>query len=95
MENIRTWFVNALIIIGAFWGGYQYMEAHYASASEVSQIKEELHAKIRTDKAFQIRERLWKLEDKYPGISKGKAPREVLDIYRQMKTELEGLEKSK
>ena len=60
-------------------------------AAEVKKIGYRLDQKIQQDRVDSLQERLWKLEDRYPDLTK--MPQEIKDEYRKLKSEKETLEK--
>jgi hypothetical protein len=55
---------SVLILIGAIFGGYFYIEHRFALADELEKTKQRLDQKISQDRSNWIQERLWKMEDR-------------------------------
>ena len=69
-----------LVILGAFFGSYRYIDTRYALCADVTQtqraiqkLEERLDQKILYDKLQAIQERIWKIEDR-----SGKEPKDEL-----------------
>lgn len=77
--------------LATLWGGASFVDTRYAHAPDVVKIEFRLEQKILTDRASQIQQRLWKIEDRY-STDLFEAPAMVKEEYRQLKEELADLD---
>lgn len=82
---------GAATIIGALYGGGTFVDNRYAHQGDVQLISMRLEQKVLTDRASQIQQRIWKIEDRY-GSDLKEAPETVKEEYRQLKMELNDLD---
>lgn len=86
-----------MILIGTAFGVYFYFESRYALAEELEKTKSRLEYKIKTDQAQSIRDRMWKLDDRYqnkPMPSEVKEEkRKLSDDYNRLNVILNEMEK--
>ena len=74
----------ATILSSAF-----FIDARYAQSAEVQLIEQRLDQKIIQDRADNLQQRIWKLEDRFGSESKMK--QEIKDEYRQLKEDVQKL----
>lgn len=55
---------GALTLIGTIIGGVFFVETRYASAADMKVLRDDLDYKIMSDESYQIRQRVWELEDR-------------------------------
>ncbi len=55
---------SLIVLIGTVFGIYFYFEARYALAEELKKTQQRLEQKIVGDRANQIQDRIWKLQDR-------------------------------
>ena len=77
--------------VGALYGAGSFVETRYAHSTDVVLVSMRLEQKILTDRASQLQQRLWKIEDRY-GIDLHDAPETVKEEVRQIKEELADLD---
>jgi len=73
--------IGILVIIGVFFGAYQYQESRYAKCGELKAIEQRLDYKILTDQSQSIQQRIWTIEDRYKGKE---MPDSVKEEYRKL-----------
>jgi hypothetical protein len=76
--------------LATLWGGASFVDTRYAHAPNVVLIEMRLEQKILTDRAAQLQQRVWKIEERY-GTDLFEAPGTVREEYRQLKLELQDL----
>lgn len=67
-----------------------FIDARYAQSADVQLIEQRLDEKIVQDRADNLQERIWKLEDRFG--SEKNMKQEVKEVYRQLKEDLKKLE---
>jgi hypothetical protein len=77
--------ISIMTLIGMCFGVYFWANTQYASAETVKMIEQRLDYKIKTDQEQSIRERIWKLKDRFGTNPKDPAIKEEL---RQLETDL-------
>jgi hypothetical protein len=92
-DTIQT-IISICILFGIVFGAITY----FATASDLDQVAMRLEQKITGDKIFVLQQRIWQLEDRYPGqpnCSTWRGPTADRDRkeYRRLKMELEQLQK--
>jgi hypothetical protein len=70
--------VSIMTLIGMCFGVYFWANNQYASAETVKMIEQRLDYKIKNDQEMAIKERIWKIEDKYGTVPKDITIREEL-----------------
>ena len=70
-----------LAIFATLFGGYTYLETRFALASELEKTKARLEYKITNDQFISVKDRIYKLEDRYQGKA---MPDTVKEEYRQL-----------
>jgi hypothetical protein len=93
-DTIQT-IVSICVLIGIALGAI----AYFASAKDVELIAMRLDQKITNDQIIAVSQRMWQLEDRYPGqpnCSTWSGPNAAKDAkeYRRLKLEIERLKKS-
>jgi len=79
MNNYKS--ILAVIVTLVTLGGVIIaMEQHYAKASDVQQIECSLNLYILSQRADQLQQRIWTIEDRYQNKE---MPQEVKDSYRK------------
>lgn len=74
------------VILGATF----FIDSRYAQSADVQMIEQRLDQKIIQDKADNLQQRIWKLEDRFGSEKNMKS--EVKDVYRELKEDLKKLE---
>jgi len=106
MEKFKRWTEIIFIIVGlvtTIYGFFQFVDARYAYAPEVSKrflsitkkvttVEDTLKYKITEDVANNTQQRIWQLEDRY-GADLSRADQSVKEEYRVKKADLEKLTK--
>ena len=102
LEDSVSTILALVSLIGVVFGIYFYNEGRYAIAEnvnkelkqtqeQVQKVIERLDIKILNDRADNLQQRIWKLEDRY-GVEK-KMPYEVKEEFRKLKQEKGKLDK--
>lgn len=73
--------------LATLFGGASFVDTRYAHQDNVVLIEMRLEQKILTDRANQLQQRIWKIEDRY-GIDLFEAPGPIKEEYRQLKDEM-------
>jgi hypothetical protein len=83
--------------IATLWGGATFVDDRYAHAPAVVEVQgdvflmgQRLENKILTDRVESLRQRAWKLEDRYPNMRD--APATVQEEYRQIQQDITKLD---
>jgi hypothetical protein len=58
--------LGVILSISTLVGGLYAFDQRYAKAPAVAALSKRLEVKILQDQYFSVRERIWKLEDRYP-----------------------------
>ena len=77
---------GVLISLSILTGTLFKLDSRWAKAGDVEQLAIRLEQKIQSDRADNIQERLWKLEDKF-GYDVSKMPPTIRDQYRILQQE--------
>lgn len=93
-DTIQT-FIAICVLFGIVFGAISY----FATAEDLEQVAMRLDQKIVNDQIMAIQQRIWQLEDRYPGqpnCSTWRGPTSDRDRqeYRRLKMELEKLKKA-
>lgn len=65
MSKLITSIIGLMTLIGIIFSVYFWMDDRYANAETVKKIEQRLDYKIKSDQAQSIRERIWRIEDKF------------------------------
>jgi len=88
--KIVSFVVSGGTALATLWGGASFVDTRYAHAPNVILIEMRLEQKILTDRAAQLQQRLWKIEERH-GEDLFDAPALVKEEVRQIKIELQDL----
>jgi hypothetical protein len=88
MARILT-IISCLVALMTVIGGLMAADARYAKEQRLCKVEQRLEQKILTDRLFQLRQRMWNLEDHY-----GIVPAQSMEEYRLLKQELELLDRN-
>jgi hypothetical protein len=77
-----------MTLIGMCFGVYFYVDTRYALAEELKKVSQRLDYKMKSDQEIAIKERIWKIEDKYGFNPKDPVIKEEL---RNLKNDLSGV----
>jgi len=98
MTKLTLPITSVIALLAGIWGVYQYVETTYAHQQLVESVQgdvflvaDRLEQKILTDRAAQLRQRSWLIEDRY-GRDLRTAPETVKEEYRQIKAEMAALD---
>jgi hypothetical protein len=59
--------IAALVaILAAVFGGYLFLDTHFAKCAELKAVEKRLDYKIENDKLMGMQQRLWQVQEKYP-----------------------------
>jgi septal ring factor EnvC (AmiA/AmiB activator) len=56
--------ISVITLISLCFGGYFWLDSHYASAQQVKSIEIRLESKVKSDQIKEIRSRIWQLQDR-------------------------------
>jgi type II secretory pathway pseudopilin PulG len=80
--------ISLTVLIGTLFT----LDSRWAKAEIVQQLAARLEQKIQSDRADNIQERLWRLEDKF-GYDISKMPPAIRDQYRNLQKEWQEITK--
>lgn len=95
--------VTPLVTLAAFittlFGGYFWLDNHYAKAEELAQLEQRFEIKLTSDSIQGINARIWQLEDrlqqKADDITAKEELRKLKENKANLERELENLQKSR
>jgi hypothetical protein len=82
--------LGIILSISSIVGGLFALDYRYAKATNLQQVSQRLDIKILQDQYFAVRQRIWKLEDRYKGQ---RTPPEIRQEIFNLKQDLIRLEK--
>ena len=56
--------ISLITLISLIFGGYFWLDSHYASAQQVKQIEQRLDYKIKSDQVESLQKRIWQIDDR-------------------------------
>jgi len=83
-----------VMLLGAFFGVYRYMEGHYALAAEHKLLKERLDFKIADDKRVSFQKEMHEIEERNLGKTIDKWDSRDRARYQSLQDMLDGVRKN-
>lgn len=87
MKYVKS-ILAVVIILISIASSYYAIDTHLAKASDVEKIEVKLDLYILSQRAEQLQQRLWQIEDRYK-CTVGEMPPEAREAYRRTKLERE------
>jgi hypothetical protein len=56
--------ISIITLISLCFGGYFWLDTHYASAQQVKQVEQRLDYKIKSDQVKSMQDRIWQIDDR-------------------------------